>query len=392
MCTETDLFAALDRHLGTAATLREKLHSEPELSGHEAVTRDRVLAALPGGITITEVAGTGAIARVGGAGPSIGVRAELDALPVTETTDAPFTSCREGIAHACGHDVHLAALVAAAATIHEAALDVPLLAVLQPREETYPSGAKDITESGALTREQCAMMIGAHLQPTLDPGVVACVPGRVNASADEFEIHVHGTPGHAAYPHLAEDPIPALAGIVAALQGIVSRAVDPMMAAVIGVSSISAGSAANVIPGIARATGTIRAMTPGTRELLQRRVTDVARHVARAHGCDAEVTITAGEPVLENDPALVQAISRHLTRQGTTLSMTLRSLGADDFSYYSERMPAAMMFIGSASDRPLHSPSFLPSETDLRTTARAMLAGYLGAAGLLTSATQEQRD
>ncbi|GAA1942723.1 M20 metallopeptidase family protein [Nocardioides hwasunensis] len=380
MSTDGELFALLETHLPRANRLREQLHAEPELSGTESMTRDLVLQHLPpSGTPVTKVAETGAVVRIGGPGPAIGMRGELDALPISEETGAPFSSTRDGVMHACGHDVHLAALVAVAWTIHESDLDFPLLAVLQPREETYPSGALDISEDGILEEEQCAAMLGAHLQPILDAGTVACVPGGVNASADEFEILVHGTSGHAAYPHLTADPVLAMAGVIVALQTIVSRSVDPMTAAVVGVSSLNAGSAANVVPATARATGTIRAMSSTTRALLRSRIEDIASNVARAHGCAADVQLTSGEPVLENDPQLVEAVSKHLHARGLTLSTTLRSLGADDFSYFSERIPSAMLFIGSESSAHLHASDFLPTAADLRVTAQALLAGYLGA-------------
>lgn len=380
MSTDADLFALLETHLPRATQLRELIHAEPELSGAESMTRDLVLQHLPPSSTpVLKVAETGAIVRIGGPGPAIGMRGELDALPVTEQTGAPFASTRDGVMHACGHDLHLAALTAVAWTIHESDLEFPLLVVLQPREETYPSGARDISEDGILVDEQCAAMLGAHLQPILDAGTVACVPGGVNASADEFEILVHGTSGHAAYPHLTADPVLAISGIIVALQTIVSRSVDPMTAAVVGVSSLNAGSAANVVPATARATGTIRAMSSTTRALLKSRVEDIASNVARAHGCEADVQLTSGEPVLENDPELVEAISKHLHARGLTLSTTLRSLGADDFSYFSECFPSAMLFIGSESSAHLHAADFLPTEADLRVTAQALLAGYLGA-------------
>lgn len=386
MSTDGALFDLLESHLPRAVALREAVHREPELSGSELSTRERVLEALPASAEVTKVAESGAVARIGPSGPSIGIRGELDALPVLEATGAPYASVNEGVAHACGHDVHLGALVAVAWTLHEAGFEVPLLAVLQPREETYPSGAKDVTQSGVLGAESCRLMIGAHLQPTLPAGVVACVPGGVNASADEFEIVVHGSPGHAAYPHLTADPIPALASIVLTAQSIVSRSVDPMAAAVIGVSSISAGAAANVIPGVARATGTFRAMSSQTRSLLRSRLAEVASNVARAHGCEAEVTVVDGEPVLENDPVLASAIAAELTRRDIPLSTALRSLGSDDFSYFSAVMPSAMLFVGTGSDLPLHSPGFLPAAEDLRLTARAMLCGVLGGRELLGAA------
>lgn len=380
-----DIWAVLDGHLDRAAELRRTLHQQPDLSGDESLTRDLVLRALPGEATPTKVAETGAVLRIGPAGPSVGIRGEIDALPVIEQTGVEWASQNPGVMHACGHDLHLAALVAVAWTVHEVAPGAPLVVVLQPREETYPSGAKDIAEHGVLDTEQCAVMIGAHIQPALPAGVVACVSGGVNASSDEFEILVHGESGHAAYPHLADDPLLALAEVVVALQSVVSRSVDPMRPAVAGVSSFQAGQAANVVPEFARATGTIRALAPETRALLHERIVAVAENIARAHGCEAEVTITVGEPVLENDPVLVEAVLAQLTAQGMPVSTDLRSLGADDFSFFSERMPSTMMFVGSESEAALHSATFLPTDADLRAVARAMLAGYLGGAAFIGS-------
>jgi amidohydrolase len=380
---ERDIWAVLDSHLSEATVLRRALHQQPDLSGDESLTRDLVLQALPGSSTPTKVAETGAVLRLGGPGPCVGIRGEMDALPVTERTGVPWVSQNPGVMHACGHDVHLAALVAVARTIHDVGVPVPLLVVLQPREETYPSGAKDIAEHGILDSEDCAVMIGAHLQPALPAGVVACVPGGVNASSDEFEIVVRGESGHAAYPHLADDPLLALAETVVALQSVVSRSVDPMRSAVVGVSSFQAGQAANVVPDVARATGTIRALSSETRALLHERIVAVSENIARAHDCEAEVRITVGEPVLENDPRLVEVVAAQLTAQEMPVSTDLRSLGADDFSFFSERMPATMMFVGSEDDTSLHTATFLPTDADLRAVARALLAGYLGGAALV---------
>ncbi|WP_051298223.1 M20 metallopeptidase family protein [Brevibacterium album] len=377
------LWAALERHLPAAVRLRHEIHSAPEVSGAEQGTRDRIAAALPAQMTRADVAGTGAVLRLGGEGPAIGIRGELDALPVTETTGVEWASAVEGVMHACGHDVHMAALVAVSHAVAEAGPPVPLLAVLQPREETYPSGAEDIMASGLLARQGCAAMVGAHLQPTLGRDVVACVPGGVNAAADEFVIEVTGSPGHAAYPHLAEDPVLATAQVVVALQTVVSRRVDPMRAAVLGVSSMEAGRAANVIPGSARVTGTLRALDSETRALLRTQLQEVAVGVAAAHGCSAEVTVTSGEPVLENDPALAVRAQRQLAGLGFELSDSLRSLGADDFSFYGAQAPSLMMFVGTGAAAGLHTSDFLPGDDDVRRVAQAMLAGYLAAAELI---------
>ncbi|MEV5542973.1 M20 family metallopeptidase [Saccharopolyspora shandongensis] len=379
--TEHDrLRAALAEELRAAGELRRELHRNPDLSGAETATRDAVLAALPGGDSAVSTARTGAVLRIGGSGPAVGVRGELDALATEETTGVAWASAKPGVMHACGHDVHLAAVTALARAVDRVGGPAPLLVVLQPREETYPSGALDIVDSGVLVAQDCRAMIGAHVQPVLAAGVVACVPGGVNASSDEFEIVVTGESGHAAYPHLTRDPVLALSQIVVALQSVVSRAVDPMIPAVVGVSSLQAGNAANVVPGLARATGTIRTLSKPTRELLHNRVADTAESVALAHGCEAKVVFTRGEPVLENDPELASRAAHHLAYQGVQISSTLRSVGADDFSYYGELIPSLMLFVGTDTDKPLHSSGFLPGDEDLARVARAMLAGYLGAA------------
>ncbi|MFC4010043.1 M20 family metallopeptidase [Nonomuraea purpurea] len=377
------LATELERELDGAVELRHRLHARPHLSGTEAAARDLVLAALPSRHGHTEVAGTGAVVRVGGPGPAIAVRGELDALAVHEETGVPWESEHPGVMHACGHDVHLAALVALARAVDRVGGPAPLLAVLQPREETYPSGARDIAEDGILEREQCRAAIGAHVQPLLAAGTVACTPGGVNASADEFTVTVRGRGGHAAYPHLTRDPVVTLAHVVVALQSLVSREIDPMSSVVLSVTTLAAGTAANVVPGSATARGTIRAMRTADREVVHERLVDVATLVATAHGCAAEVEITRGEPVLDNDATLTAATQPLLGALGLKVASDLRSAGADDFSYFSERKPSLMLFVGThGGTEQLHSPTFLPPDERIRDVAHAMLAGYLAAADL----------
>ncbi|GAA2328231.1 M20 family metallopeptidase [Streptomyces caniferus] len=378
------LAAALDEELPAAAALRHRIHARPCLSGAEAPTRDLVLAALPAGST-TKVADTGAVVRIGGPGPAVAVRGELDALAVQEKTGAAWTSEHPGLMHACGHDVHLAALTALARAVDRKGGPAPLLAVLQPREETYPSGAQDIVEDGILDREQCRSVIGAHVQPLLPAGTVACTPGGVNASADEFTVTVHGRSGHAAYPHLTRDPVVTLAHIVVALQSLVSRGTDPMSHVVLSVSTLAAGTAANVIPGTAEARGTLRALGTGDRETLHARLAEVCELVAQAHGCTAQVDITRGEPVLDNDAALTAATGPLLGSLGLTIGDDLRSAGSDDFSFFCAHLPSLMLFVGThGGAEQLHSPTFLPPDERIRDVAHAMLAGYLAAAELHT--------
>ena len=383
----------LEHELPAAIRLRHELHRRPELSGREAATRDLVLAAMSdcagesGGDSsqARRIAGTGAVLRIGGPGRPVAVRAELDALAVTEATGVPWASQHPDVMHACGHDVHLAALMALCRAVHAVGGPAPLLAVLQPREETYPSGARDISESGVLDAESPHAMIAAHVQPALPVGTVACTPGAVNASSDEFAITITGTGGHAAYPHLTRDPVVALAHVVVALQSLVSRGADPMSSVVLSVTTLSAGAAANVTPEVAEARGTVRAMDTGSRAELLRRIPDVVDLVARTHGCAGRVDIVAGEPVLHNDPGIVRATTPLLRAQGIEVDDTLRSAGSDDFAYYSAKLPSLMMFVGTGgcgTVERLHSPTFAPDDRHVGDVARALLAGYLAAVDL----------
>ncbi|MEU6731183.1 amidohydrolase [Nonomuraea wenchangensis] len=376
------LLTALEKELPAAGELRRRLHAAPDLSGEEGPTRDLVLAELPGDEAHL-VAGTGALVRVGGPGPAIGVRAELDALAVTERTGVAWASGAPGRMHACGHDVHLAALVALARAVAANGDAVPLVAVLQPREETYPSGARDIAGSPLLAGQELTAVIGAHVQPTLPAGTVAATPGTVNAAADEFTVVVRGRGGHAAYPHLTSDPVLALAHVIVGLQRVVSRDVDPTSSAVLGVSTLAAGSAPNVVPDSASASGTLRSLSDPVRERVHARLREVAELVARAHGCEATVTITHGEPILHNDPALAALAGANLTALGLEPARPMWSFGADDFSYLSAVLPGLMMFVGvdDGGGARLHGSDFLPGDDAVRDVALAMLAGYLAAAG-----------
>jgi len=282
--------------------------------------------------------------------------------------------------HACGHDVHLAALTAFCRAARDAPM--PVVAVLQPREETIPSGAKDIVESGALAAHSPSAIIAVHLQHQLPAGTVAAAIGTVNAATDDIEIRVEGTGGHAGYPQLAADPVTTLCQVVIALQQIVSRRSDPTHAVVISVGMIEAGQAANVIPHTAVARGTLRVLDEADRPRLHAMLRETVQHTCLAFGCSGTVTIDQGEPALVNDEELTIAVWPRLREAGFTVDTSLRSCGADDFSYYTASAPTLMMFLGTGGPFSLHHPSFLPGDELVGQAARAMQAGYLAAASL----------
>lgn len=378
--------AALERELPAAERLRHELHAEPNLSGAEHPTTARIQRALEGVVRFEPVARSGAVGRVGpGAGPSVALRAELDALPVTELTGAPFAA-PGGVMHACGHDVHQAALVALLRASADLQLPVGLVALLQPREESYPSGALDMLREGALERLEVAHVVAAHVHPGVPKGAVAAGGGFINAAADEIEVRIAGRGGHGGYPHDGADTVAAIAHIAIGIPEVIRRTISPLHPAIISVGTLRAGEgAANVLPAEARLLATMRTTHTADREPLFRAVRDMAESVAAAFGTRATVERTEGEPVLSNDLALALGADDWLARLGVDGAETMRSLGADDFSYFSDSVPSLMMFVGveTAGQYPqpaLHHPRFLPDDEAVGALARALLAGYLAAA------------
>jgi len=381
----TALLQAAGQEVPAAVALRRELHATPELGGHETRTASRVAAVLgePDAPTVS----TGRLVRIGASGPSVGIRAELDALPLTEQTPVAWAS-RNGASHSCGHDVHLAALTAAGRAVRRVGGPLPLVAVLQPREESNPSGAQDLVGSPQLEAHDIRAMIGVHVHPHIPCGQVSVGPGPVNAAYDEVTITVRGRGGHAAYPHVTRDPVLAAAHVIVALQHVISRRTDPMHPAVLTIGSVHAGTAANVVPEQAVLTGSLRTFEPADRASLRSAVSATAGATAEAYECTALATFTQGEPVLDNDPSLAEAAAVRLAQAGFQVVDSLRSCGSDDFAYYCARYPSLMMFAGvgqpGTPDAPgLHHPAFLPREEAVEDVARVMLAGYVAACSVV---------
>jgi amidohydrolase len=313
------------------------------------------------------------------------VRAELDALPIQEETGASFAATN-GFMHACGHDVHMAALAALfrAAGRIEGSLPKPLAALFQPSEEAYPAGAESVVREGTLSRGTEAV-VAAHVHPEVPWDSVSAEAGPVNASSDNLRIIVEGSGGHGAYPHRASDPVAALCHVVVALQSLVSRRTNPTHAAVFSVGWLRAGTAENVIPAAAEAGGTLRALEPEDRAPLRKMASEIAENTARAHGCGARVEVTEGEPATVNDPALAAAARTLLPEAGFGPAPAMRSCGSDDFGFYGRTFPTLMLFVGleGAPDTPnvpLHHPRFLPSSEAVRMVARAQAVAFTAAA------------
>ena len=306
-------------------------------------------------------------------------------------TGVPWAS-QNGAMHACGHDVHLAALTALARAARGMELPAGLLAVLQPREEASPLGAPDIVASAAFAAQQPRAVVGVHLQHQLPPGTVAAAAGTVNAAADEFEITVEGTGGHAGYPQLAADPVPALCQAVLALQQIVSRRTDPTHAVVVLGRRARGGPGAERHPGhrhrprLAARAGRGRPCGDAQGDARDRGAYLPGPRLPR-HRDDRGGRACAGQ----RRGAGHAASWPRLREAGFTVDTSFRSCGADDFAYYARSAPALMLFVGTGGPVSLHHPRFLPDDGTVGQVAAVMLAGYLGAVTLIAAGTATTR-
>lgn len=370
--------------------LRRDLHRHPELGYEERRTSGivrRELAAL--GIEVrTGIAGTGVLGHLpatdpaGRDAPAVALRADMDALPIAEATGKPYASATPGVMHACGHDGHTAILLGAARVLTKLPRPRPVTLVFQPAEEGGAGAARMCGEGALAGREgggigaPVGRIYGLHGWPAMDLGAVGTRPGPMLAATDEFDIEIAGVGGHAALPHLARDPIVAAAHVVAALQTIASRAVNPTDALVCTVGTINAGTANNVIPASARLTGTIRSLSPAVRETAKQRLFSIAEGTALGLGCAARVGWHDGYPVTHNDPAeaeRVLAVARDALGRdegggtaGRVRVLDAPIMGGEDFSFYGKVVPACFFFLGlrPAGDPDgggwplLHSPQF----------------------------------
>ena len=347
--------------------LREEIHRHPELAFEERETSQRLYEALgqlrPA--ALERIADTGVVARFRGRDPSapvVAVRGDIDALPITEATGLPFASQRPGVMHACGHDVHAAWTVGVAHLLAREPAAGDVVVVLQPAEETG-KGAAAVLASGALAG--VAAIFGGHVDRRFAVGQVVAQPGPLAASADTFSVTLRGAGAHAARPHEGADPVVGAGALIGALQTIVARRVNPSVPAVLTVGSVHAGTAPNVIPDCATLSGTMRAVDPDTRLLLQREMRRVVEGVAAAHGLTAEVAIEIGPPPLINasQPAgwARRAVEKVLG-EAAIVPLGPLNLAAEDFASYLEQMPGCFLRIGArekgGATIPAHSPRF----------------------------------
>jgi hippurate hydrolase len=345
--------------------LRRDIHREPELGFGTKKTAEKVLSALEGlPLDIqTGVAENGIVAtlRGGGDGPTVGLRADMDALPIHEETSLPFASEIEGKMHACGHDGHTSMLVGAAHCLSgmRERLNGMVRFFFQPAEEGG-GGGKVMVESGVA--DDVATVFALHLWPGLPFGTAATKAGPIMAAADAFEITVRGSGGHGAMPHLTADAIAMAAQIVTALQTVVSREVDPVEPAVLTVGEIRAGSAFNIIPETAWLGGTVRTFNEALRRKMPDRIEQLARGVAQGMRGDAAIDYDFSYPVTINDEGAARhalGVIRELFGEENTLELPNPSMGGEDFAFFLERMPGAFIWLGVGEEvSGLHTPTF----------------------------------
>jgi hippurate hydrolase len=355
-----NLVAAARRLQPHTVALRRSLHRHPEQGLHLPKTQSAVvqaLAGLPVQVHIGQQSTTSVIGVIDGArsGPTVLLRADMDALPVTEESGVPFSSELPGSMHACGHDTHVAMLASAARLLAERRDELAgrVLLMFQPGEEGF-HGARHMLNEGLLELAGTPeLALALHITSTLDSGLVQTRPGAIMACSDVLQVTVTGQGGHASAPQNAVDPVPAAAAMVGMLQTMITRTFSVFDPAVLTVTRIVAGTTTNIIPETAQLEGTIRALSEHTRMKLHGEVRRVCEHVAAAHGCTATVEIDHGYPVTVNDDEVshrVIDLARETLGQRHAEPMPDPLMGAEDFSYVLAKVPGAIAFLGACPE------------------------------------------
>ncbi|HPF53980.1 MAG TPA: M20 family metallopeptidase [Eubacteriales bacterium] len=369
------LFSQADRAAKRAILIRRELHRRPELSGQERETALRISHRLQELGIPYSVSDKHAVVGVIGTGrePAVGIRADIDALPVLERSGLPFASENEGVMHACGHDMHTAILLGAAEVLkqRESELKGTVKLFFQPNEET-DGGAKDMIADGCMDSPKVTHTVSLHVNPFLPAGKAEFLEGHMNAAVTDMRIRVIGKSCHGAHPDGGCDAILVASQVVTALQSIVSRSLAPTDAGVVTIGSFHAGSKENIIAGEAVLCGTLRALDNAVMDKLKEKVTLIAERTAEAFGASAELYFKTGYPALINDAELtasVEGVAAELLGAENVIRMDAPSLGADDFAYFANASQGCYFNIGAGGDwiaHPLHNADVILNEDCIR--------------------------
>ncbi|MBN1489809.1 MAG: amidohydrolase [Phycisphaerae bacterium] len=368
----TKLDGLIDSILSDMVAFRRDLHAHPEIGMEERRTSQRVIDRLSaaGNFSIQSgIAQTGVVALLNADrdGPCLALRADMDCLPMDEATGVPYASTIPGRMHACGHDGHTSCLLGTALVLSRMVDELPgkVKFIFQPGEEN-DGGGRMMCEAGVLANPKVDAAFALHSWPAQPVGTISMCPGAAMAGNDGFAIVVTGKGSHGAYPHLGIDPIVVAAHIVIALQTIASRSIDPQDCVVVTAGVFHGGTVRNVIPATCRLEGTLRSYKPATRERLKELVRRIAENTAESFGATAAVEFTEGYPVTVNEPALtewVASVGREVLGADRARTDDRPSMGAEDFGFFAQRVPAVMFRLGirqpgAPSCPALHHPQF----------------------------------
>lgn len=358
---------------------RHHLHRNPELSSEEFETAAYIAERLRAmGIEVTEgIGGTGVVGtlKCGDGSRVIGLRAEMDAIPVTEQTDCEYRSLKDGVMHACGHDGHMAALLGAAAILSESRdFNGTVRFIFQPDEETG-HGAMNMLKDGFLERFPVDEIYGFHNMPLLPEGLIAIRNGGIMASEDNFTITIKGEGGHAAQPHKAKDPLVTASEIILGIQSIVSRNIDPTASSVISLTEIFSDGAHNVIPSTVTIKGDTRSTDPVSQKKVENRMREICQSICAMNESDCEFEFTYEFIPTVNDPAYVRhlvAAAEKVVGPENVDANTPAPLTSEDFGRFLKEIPGCFFFIGTGKspDEPsLHNPKYKFNDNILETAA-----------------------
>ena len=369
----------VEKHLQAIIDVRRYVHRNPELSFQEANTAQFIRSVLAGyGIrTLPLGRHHSFIAVVEGksAGRTIGIRAELDAMPILEETTVEYASIKQGMMHACGHDLHIATVIGAGIVLHELRdfWNGRVLLVFESGEEQLPGGAMEILDSDEFNSMCPEVMFGLHVLPELEAGKVGFCSGRYMASGDEVYLTVKGRGGHAALPHTLVDPVVIAANIILNLQTIVSRSASALVPTVLSFGKVEANGATNIIPNEVRIEGTFRTMDEGWRTKAHSLIEENAKGIAMSMGGDCLVEIRKGYPSVYNDPEITEnskRIASELLGAENVIALEPR-MTTDDFAYFSQKIPSVFFRVGvgfsNLDKMQLHSGRLVINEESIRT-------------------------